>query len=69
MTDDERSFAQQMLEELEWQHPRMFKLIRGGVAGKEYERQLIEDYDNDLFSKSELKGTASQGTVSRVASA
>jgi hypothetical protein len=54
MTDDERAFAQQMLEELEWQHPRMFKLIRGGVAGKEYERQLIEDYDADLFSKGSL---------------
>jgi hypothetical protein len=54
MTDDERAFAQKMLEELEWQHPRMFKLIRGGVAGKEYERQLIEDYDADLFSKSQL---------------
>lgn len=53
MTDDERQFAQRMLEELEWQHPAMFKFIRQGGKGT-YEQQLLTDYDEDLFAKSEL---------------
>lgn len=62
MTDDERKFAQKMLEELEWQHPMMFKFIRQGGKGT-YEQQLIADYDADLFSKASLTGEAadSQG--------
>lgn len=61
MTDDERKFAQKMLEELEWQHPSMFKFIRNGAAGKEYERQLIEDFDADLFSKASLTREGEHG--------
>jgi hypothetical protein len=57
MTDDERKFAQKMLEELEWEHPKMFKLIRGGFMGKEYERQLLEDFDNGEFSASRSEST------------
>jgi hypothetical protein len=53
MTDDERKFAQRMLEELEWQHPAMFKFIRQGGKGT-YEQQLLADFDADLFSKSML---------------
>lgn len=53
MSDDERRFAQRMLEELEWQHPAMFKFIRQGGKGT-YEQQLLTDYDADLFAKSEL---------------
>lgn len=53
MTDDERKFAQRMLEELEWQHPAMFKFIRQGGKGT-YEQQLLEDYDADLFAKASL---------------
>jgi hypothetical protein len=53
MTDDERAFAHKMLEELEFQHPAMFKFIRQGGKGT-YEQQLLADFDADLFAKSEL---------------
>jgi hypothetical protein len=42
-----------MLEELEWQHPAMFKFIRQGGKGT-YEQQLLADFDADLFSKASL---------------
>lgn len=54
MTDDERRFAHKMLEELEWQHPAMFKFIRQGGKGT-YEQQLLADFDSDLFSRSRLR--------------
>jgi hypothetical protein len=53
MTDDERKFAQKMLEELEEQHPAVFKFIRKGHKGT-YEMQLLNDYDNDLFATATL---------------
>lgn len=53
MTDDERAFCHKMLEELEWQHPAMFKFIRQGGKGT-YEQQLLADYDADLFAKATL---------------
>lgn len=53
MTDDERAFAQKMLEELEDQHPAMIKLMRKGDSST-YEAQLIKDFDSGLFALSEL---------------
>ncbi len=43
LTDDERAFAQRMLEELEEQHPGTFKLLASGDETT-YEGQLIRDY-------------------------
>lgn len=54
LTDDERSFAQKMLSELEEQHPKIFALLRGGDPGVSYESKLIHDYDAGKFSKATL---------------
>lgn len=43
LTDHERAFAQKMLEELEEQHPKVFKLIASGDETV-YEGQLVRDY-------------------------
>lgn len=43
LTDQERAFAQKMLEELEEQHPQIFKLLASGDETV-YEGQLIKDY-------------------------
>jgi hypothetical protein len=50
MTDDERAFAQKMLEELEEQRPAIMKLIRGGDANA-YEAQLVSDFDHGEFRR------------------
>lgn len=66
MTDDERKFAQRMLEELEWQHPAMFKFIRQGGKGT-YEQQLLEDFDADMFSKASLEEVSHVSRISGMA--
>jgi len=48
LTDDERAFAQKMLDELRDQHPAIFNLIAGGDGGT-YEYQLITDYFHGRF--------------------
>lgn len=54
LTDDERTFAQKMIQELEEQHPATFKLL---AAGDEtvYEAQLIRDYLSGGFTHQESK--------------
>lgn len=49
LTEDERKFAQKMLEELEDQHPQIFKLIATGDETT-YEGQLAKDYLAGGFS-------------------
>lgn len=48
MTDDERKFAQKMLDELQEQHPKVFDLILGGDDST-YEHILIRDYVQGRF--------------------
>jgi hypothetical protein len=48
LTDDERKFAQKMLDELKEQHPAVFDLIAGGDEST-YEYQLIRDYTVGRF--------------------
>jgi 1,2-phenylacetyl-CoA epoxidase catalytic subunit len=50
MTDDERRFAQKMLDELKDQHPKMFDLLLGGDESS-YEYTLIRDYTLGRFSE------------------
>ncbi len=50
LTDDERRFAQKMLEELEEQHPKIFKLLASGDETV-YEGQLIRDYLAGNFAR------------------
>lgn len=50
LTEQERAFAQKMLEELEEQHPKIFKLLASG-SETVYEAQLIKDYLADEFTK------------------
>lgn len=54
MTDYERAFAQRLLEEIEWDHPAVFKFIRKGAKGT-YEMQLLADYDNDQFATANIE--------------
>lgn len=54
LTDHERAFAQKMLEELEEQHPRIFKLIASGDETV-YEGQLIRDYLASGFTRQAMK--------------
>lgn len=51
MTDDERKFAQKMLDELKVQHPLVFDLILGGDDSS-YEYVLLRDYMVGNFRKS-----------------
>ncbi len=51
MTDDERKFAQKMLDELKDQHPMVFDLILGGDENA-YEYVLLRDYSVGNFRKS-----------------
>ena len=50
MTDDERRFAQKMLDEFKEQHPKVFDLILGGDIST-YEYVLIRDYSTGAFLK------------------
>lgn len=50
MTDDERKFAQKMLDEFKEQHPNVFDLILGGDESN-YEYVLIRDYSTGTFRK------------------
>lgn len=49
LTDDERKFAQKMLDELKEQHPAVFDLIAGGDETATYESQLVRDYIHGAF--------------------
>lgn len=48
LTEDERKFAQKMLDEFREQHPAVFDLIAGGDEAT-YEYQLIHDYQKGAF--------------------
>jgi len=48
LTDDERAFAQKMLDELREQHPAIFDLIAGGDEAT-YEYILTKDYTHGAF--------------------
>lgn len=48
MTNDERKFAQKMLDELREQHPHVFDLILGGDEST-YEYVLLRDYMHGRF--------------------
>lgn len=50
LNNEERSFAQKMLNELREQHPKVFDLIAGGDEST-YEYYLIEDYLKGYFSQ------------------
>lgn len=50
LTDDERKFAQKMLDEFRDQHPAIFDLISGGDEST-YEAQLLSDYRLGAFRK------------------
>lgn len=51
MTEDERKFAQKMLDELFEEHPFTKEWLDGGDPKWAYEAQLIEDYNKGLFRK------------------
>jgi hypothetical protein len=50
LTDDERKFAQKLLDELREQHPAIFDLVAGGDEST-YESVLIRDYISGAFRK------------------
>lgn len=49
LTDEDKFWAQKMLEELEEQHPKIIRLIRRGDPEISYEARLIRDYDEGKF--------------------
>lgn len=49
LTEDERKFAEKMLDELREEHPKIFDLIAGGDADYAYEAQLLKDYFHGEF--------------------
>lgn len=51
LTDQERQFAQKMLEELREQHPGTWELLEGGTDWA-YEGQLIKDFHAGNFRQS-----------------
>lgn len=52
LTEEERKFAQKMLDELRVEHPAIFDLIAGGDADYAYEAQLLRDYFHGEFRSS-----------------
>lgn len=53
LNDEDRYWAHKMLSELEEQHPKIIRLLRGGDSVISYEAQLIYDYDHGLFDRKE----------------
>lgn len=52
LTDEDKYWANKMLNELEEQHPKIMKLLRKGDPAVSYEAQLIRDYDAGKFDPS-----------------
>jgi hypothetical protein len=67
LNNNERKFAQKLLDEIREQHPKIFDLISGGDEST-YEYVLLRDYQLGRFSTSRLDGAvparhSSQGTA------
>lgn len=65
LTDNERKFAQKMLDELREQHPKIFDLIAGG-DGSTYEAILASDYMSGRFREAGEREVSSALKLERV---
>lgn len=63
LRDDERAFAEKMLDEFKAQHPMVFDLIAGGDEST-YEYQLIRDYNLGRFREASSHAVAAGSAVS-----
>jgi hypothetical protein len=67
LTDDERKFAQKMLDELREQHPfAIMDWVGGGDPKYAYEAQLIQDYREGAFRTTRRDGQAMISSTSAV---
>lgn len=61
LTDDQRAFAQKLLDEFREQHPAVFDLIMGGDEAT-YEHVLLMDYTRGSFRESRMSESSSRLT-------